>query len=75
MAWKIVWLPKSIATYNIVLGYLHKEFTEREVINFSERINQKLEVLEKQPYIGSVVSGRTQTYRTLVHKKLRCITV
>ena len=69
---EIIWSPRAVKTYDAVIEYLLKEWTEREVRNFVLKVDQKLNLLQAQPRIG--VRGRKPNYhKTLVHKKVSLI--
>lgn len=70
---EIEWSLVAHESFNKILQYLAKEWTEREVENFVERVNSKLEVLARFPYSGTIVENRKNTYHTVLHKKVKLV--
>ena len=70
MVHKIIWSPEAFRTYTATLGYLEKEWTEKEVNNFIARVNQKLNILKLQPLIGRPTGLRKNTHLTIINKRV-----
>jgi plasmid stabilization system protein ParE len=73
MVCKIIWSPETIETYIVVIEYLRQEWTEREVKNFMLRVDEKLEILSKQPLLGRITGKRRKTHRTLINKQITIV--
>ncbi len=73
MVSEIIWSGRSIDTYNAIIDYLLKEWTDKEIYNFATRVSDKLKILKLQPRIGMVVNKRQNIYRTLVHKRVTLV--
>jgi len=73
MAIQIEWSEKAEDTFEGIIAYLEKEFTQREVINFVNRVYEKLELLQSFPKIGVPNARKKNTYRTSVHKKVTLV--
>ncbi len=73
MVKQIEWSVKAQDTFDGIIAYLEKEWTEREVINFVNRVNEKLELLCVFPRLGIPNSKKKNSYRTLIHKKVTLV--
>jgi plasmid stabilization system protein ParE len=49
MGIKVVWTKKAIETFNKRIAYLEQHWTEKEIFNFTARVNEYLETLQTQP--------------------------
>ena len=49
MAYEIIWLPKAEQRYDEIIGYLQKEWAEKEIINFIARTGEVLELIRNNP--------------------------
>ena len=70
MVQEIIWLPEAERTFLSVVSYLLENFTEKEVAKFSERVRQKLLVIESNPRLGTKGSKKANVFKTVVHKKI-----
>ncbi len=73
MAIQIEWSIKAEDTFEGIIAYLEKEFTQREVANFANRVYEKLELLRSFPKMGVPTGRKKSTYRTLIHKKVTLV--
>lgn len=69
MAYQIVWTKEAKRSFFSILEYLEKEWTEREIRNFVERVDGKLDLLQFSPAIGMVYKRKYKIYRTLLTKQ------
>ncbi|MBI3500503.1 MAG: type II toxin-antitoxin system RelE/ParE family toxin [Bacteroidetes bacterium] len=51
MAYKIIWSPEAIHTFDSVIEYLEAHWTHREIIKLIQRANDIEHLLEKNPYL------------------------
>ena len=70
---KIEWSIKAEDTFEAIIAYLEKEFTQKEVVNFVNRVYEKLELLSLFPEMGVSSPKKKHTYRTLIHKKITLV--
>jgi plasmid stabilization system protein ParE len=70
---EIVWSIKANATFEAIISYLATEWSEREAIDFVNRVDEKLEVLRAHPKIGMLVKNKNNTYRTILHKRITLV--
>jgi len=68
---EIVWSFKANATFEAIISYLETEWSEREAIDFVNRVYEKLEVLRVHPKIGMLI--KNNTYRTILHKRITLV--
>lgn len=68
MAHKIVWSAEARHTYLAILEHLEKEWSEKEVRKFVQRVHQKLSILIEQPAIGRLHKDKLKIYITLLTK-------
>lgn len=73
MAIKIEWSEKADQTFDAILNYLEKEWSEKEVIYFVDRVYKKLELLRSFPQMGVPNKTKRNTYRTILHKKVTLV--
>lgn len=73
MAYKITWSAEAKLTYLSIIKYLEENWTEKEIINFVDRVHNKLNLLSVQPAIGKVHKKRYRIHKTLVHKRVSLV--
>jgi plasmid stabilization system protein ParE len=49
MGLEIIWTKKAIETFGKRIAYLEEHWTEKEIFNFTERVNEYLALLATQP--------------------------
>jgi plasmid stabilization system protein ParE len=62
MSYSIIWSPKAYLTFQDRIYYLERNWTQREINNFTIRVKEYLELLKKEPLIGTP-TGRRKTVR------------
>ena len=70
MVQEIIWLPEAEATFLAAISYLLENFTEKEVAKFSERVRQKLLVIDANPRLGTKGGKKANVYKTVIHKRI-----
>ena len=65
---EIVWSDNAQKTFDGVIDYLQKEWTEKEIIKFIRLVNAKFEVLRTFPKIGVLI--KKNIYVTIINKKV-----
>ncbi len=70
---KIEWSVKAQETFDDIITYLEKEWSQKEVINFINLVSRKLELLRRFPKMGIPNKNKKNTFRTLIHKKVRLV--
>lgn len=51
MAYKIIWSPKAKKTFYNVISYLEFAWGEKQITNFVNRTDQKLDLIKENPYL------------------------
>ncbi len=51
MAYKVIWSPKAIFTFDRVIQYLEFKWSEKEIRNFVSSTNKLADVLSLNPYL------------------------
>lgn len=51
MAYKIIWAPKAINTFENVIDYLHNHWTDKQIKYFVERTEKTIHLLSNNPYL------------------------
>jgi plasmid stabilization system protein ParE len=72
MVVKVTWSPRAIAAFKRTIEYLELEWTEKEVTNFVDAVDDKLELLMKQPRVGTLL-GKPNYFKTQVHKRVTLV--
>jgi hypothetical protein len=75
MGFEIIWTSKAIQTFGKRIEYLEEHWTEKEIFNFTSRVNEYLETLKSQPlmfrasrknkftHIGMIIKQVSLVYR------------
>jgi plasmid stabilization system protein ParE len=51
MAYKVIWAPKAIITFENVINYLQNHWTEKQIKYFVERTEKTIHLLSNNPYL------------------------
>ncbi len=71
MVFKIVWTPVGLQSYLAIMDFVEKEWSEREVKEFSNHIEDRIKILSQQPYIGIMRNSTNEFLRSIVlHKRV-----
>jgi len=71
MVFEVVWTQKALDSYGKNIEYLRREWSEKEVINFIQTVQRKLDILSAHPYIGSSRNKRAYNLRfTILNKRV-----
>jgi plasmid stabilization system protein ParE len=73
MVQKVIWSNLAIRTYLDNISYLQQEWTQKEIDNFIEATERKLELLKYQPNKGALTNKRLHTRKTLIIKRILLI--
>jgi plasmid stabilization system protein ParE len=68
MAKKIIWTPEAEKTFDSVLDYLDKHWSERELKNFVERVSSVIEHIRRHP-LSYRSAGKEDVREALVTKQ------
>lgn len=67
MAYKVTWSPKAVKTFNNVINYLEKNWTEKEIRNFVRLTDKVAHIISKSPYLFRS-SEKNNVFEVLVTK-------
>ena len=70
MVLKIIWSQTAIDTYIANIQYLEKEWTTKEVRNFIEAVQKKLQALSIHPNLGKRSGKRVGLRQIVVNKRM-----
>jgi plasmid stabilization system protein ParE len=51
MAYKVIWAPKAIITFENVIDYLQSHWTEKQIKYFVERTDKTIHLISNNPYL------------------------
>jgi plasmid stabilization system protein ParE len=67
---KIVWTVDAELTFLEAIDYLEAHFTEKEILKFTNRVEQKLLLLYVNPRLGRKSVKRPSVFKTVLTKKI-----
>jgi plasmid stabilization system protein ParE len=51
MAFKVIWSPKAVETFDKVIDYLHKNWTEKEIKKFVRETEHVIHLVSINPHL------------------------
>ncbi len=73
MSYTVIWSPDAESSFNERLEYLRINWTEKEIVNFKNRVKQYLETLKEHPRIGKKFGKRKDLHIGLILKPVSLI--
>jgi plasmid stabilization system protein ParE len=74
MVYKVNWTLKALESYISNIKYLESAWTEKEVKNFAALVEKKINLLSRQPEIGTSRNKKQVNIRhTVLHKRVSLI--
>ena len=70
MVQEIIWSPEAIAAFSDIIAYLRETWSEKEVEQFADRVDEKLDVLKSHPELGGIKNKKLNIRKTVIHKKV-----
>lgn len=70
MVQEITWSPEALSTFLQIIDYLQESWTVREVNNFTDRVDEKLQLLKENPRLGSTRNKKHNIHKTVLHKNV-----
>jgi plasmid stabilization system protein ParE len=67
MAFKVVWTPEASESLDQIIHYLEKNWSEKEIISFIQRVNRVIHLVSKQPHLFNV-SGKQNIRKAFITK-------
>lgn len=69
MAYKVIWSPEAFETFDSIIDYIRKSFTDREVAKFVNAVNRRLLLLQRIPQSFRATARTSKRRRTVLHKR------
>jgi hypothetical protein len=73
MGAEIIWTKKAIITFEKRIAYLEKHWSEKEILNFTTRINGYLTTLRTQPLMFRVSRKINYTHIGVIIKQVSLV--
>jgi hypothetical protein len=73
MGFEIVWTKKAVQTFGKRIAYLEKHWTEKEIFNFTIRVNEYLSSLKTQPLMFRKSAKAKHTYIGVIIKQVSLV--
>jgi hypothetical protein len=73
MGLEIVWTKKAVKTFGYRIAYLEEHWTEREIFNFTSRVNEYLESLQRQPLMYRKSTRLKHTHVGVIIKQVSLV--
>ena len=70
MVLKIIWSPLALKSYSDNIGYLEKEWSEKEVNNFIASTEKKINFIKEFPEAGFISRKNKYLRKTLIGKRI-----
>lgn len=70
MNYSILWSTRARRTYESILVYLEKEWTQKEVLSFVNRTEEIVSYLESDPHIYEASKKKLSVHRCVVVKQV-----
>jgi plasmid stabilization system protein ParE len=68
MAYKIIWSPEAVKTFDEIVNYIAKNFTDKEVAFFINTVNRRLLVMAQFPKASRTTSRTSRRRKAVIHK-------
>ncbi len=69
MDYKLHWTEEAINNLENILDYLIDKWTQREVNNFKSKLNKKLDVISKNPFMFPVSTYNQRLRKAVLSKQ------
>lgn len=68
MAYKIIWSPEAVKTFDEIVNYIAKKFTDKEVVSFINTVNRRLLAMTQFPKVSRLMSP-SKRRKAVIHKR------
>ena len=68
MAYKIIWSPEAVKSFDEIVNYIAKNFTEKEVASFINSVNRRLLVMAQFPKVSHTMTRTSRRRKAVIHK-------
>jgi hypothetical protein len=73
MGIEIIWTKRAIKTFGKRIAYLEEHWTEREIFNFTARVNEYLNSLQSQPLMYRKSTRLKNTHIGVIIKQVSLV--
>jgi hypothetical protein len=73
MGIEIIWTKRAIQTFGLRIAYLEENWTEREIFNFTNRVNEYLTSLQNQPLMFRKSARLKHTHTGVIIKQVSLV--
>jgi hypothetical protein len=73
MGAKIVWTKKAVETFGYRIAYLEEHWTDKEIFNFTTRVNEYLKLLETHPLMFRKSTRLKHTHVGVIIKQVSLV--
>ncbi|MFI5196761.1 MAG: hypothetical protein ACHQD8_06705 [Chitinophagales bacterium] len=70
MAYEIKWTSRAKESYDAIIAFLEKEWTEREIKNFVNTVDEKLQLITIYPSLFVTTNKRKHIHKAIINKKV-----
>ncbi len=69
MAYKIIWSPEASNTFEEIIEYIGRMFTNKEVERFVKTVNRRLWLLQQIPQSFRTTAKTSYRRKTVIHER------
>lgn len=73
MGAEVVWTKRAIKTFDKRIAYLEEYWTEKEIFNFTHRVNEYLKILKTQPLMFRKSARLKNTHIGVIIKEVSLV--
>jgi len=73
MGIEIIWTKRAVQTFGKRIAYLEEHWTEKEIFNFTTRVNEYLDSLKSQPLMFRKSARLKQTHIGVIIKQVSLV--
>lgn len=70
---EIIWTKRAVRTFEKRITYLEEHWTEREILNFTARVNEYLDTLKSQPLMFRKSARLKHTHIGVIIKQVSLV--
>lgn len=69
MAYKIIWSPEAVKTFDAIVEYISVNFTNKEVAFFINSVNRRLLAMTYFPKTSRTITAGSRRRKAVIHKR------
>ncbi len=70
MAFEIKWTPRALASYGNNIAYLEREWSEKDIINFVNAVDEKIKLAALFPELFVTTNRRKGVHKVVINKQV-----